>query len=157
DRSLGPRSSMIACPTEDQLQQLLGRDDSPREDAGLVAHVGECATCRLRLEELADGGRMLLTAAGGLQHDGYASERPLRRVLDDLGGEAGATVVGPPVDRRSWVQKLLRPVPSLDSLGQLGGYEVTEILGQGSMRLVLTARDPALKRWVAIQVRAPDL
>src|SRR5262249_5671856 len=43
------------------------------------------------------------------------------------------------------------------SLGRLGDYEVTELLGQGSMGLVLKAFDAGLKRWVALKVLAPGL
>jgi serine/threonine protein kinase len=147
---------MTGCPAADHLRQLLGREDTLVEDADLVAHLDECASCRLRLEEMGCGKVALITAAGSLESSSYEAEPPLRRVLDELRGD-DATIVGRPVDRTSWVQRLLRPVESLDGLGEIGGYEVTEILGQGSMGLVLKARDPALKRWVALKVLAPDL
>src|SRR5262249_53362869 len=44
-----------------------------------------------------------------------------------------------------------------EGLGRLDSYEVKEVLGQGSMGLVLRAFDPALKRWVAVKAMAPDL
>jgi serine/threonine protein kinase len=55
------------------------------------------------------------------------------------------------------VRSLLQPAGSPDVLGRLENYDVTEVLGQGSMGLVLKAFDPALKRWVAIKVLSPDL
>ena len=41
----------------------------------------------------------------------------------------------------------MRPAKSLEALGQLDSYEVTELLGQGGMGLVLKGFEPALKRW----------
>jgi serine/threonine-protein kinase len=42
-------------------------------------------------------------------------------------------------------------------LGQLGTYQVIEVVGQGAMGIVLRAIDPALNRIVAIKVLHPNL
>src|SRR5262249_34245607 len=44
-----------------------------------------------------------------------------------------------------------------DLLGTLGQYEVSEVIGQGGMGVVLRAFDPALRRVVAIKVMAAVL
>jgi WD40 repeat protein/serine/threonine protein kinase len=51
----------------------------------------------------------------------------------------------------------LTPSQEPDSLGRLDHYEVLEIVGQGSMGMVLKAQDTKLRRIVAIKVLAPWL
>src|SRR5262249_58093176 len=106
---------------------------------------------------LAGANPALLRAAGTLPATGHGEESSLRRVLDDLGSDASFARLRPPHERAAWLQALLRPVASLEALGRLENYEVTEVLGQGGMGLVLKAFDRALKRWVAIKVLTPDL
>lgn len=52
---------------------------------------------------------------------------------------------------------LLQPAPSAELIGKLENYEVTEVLGQGGMGVVMKGFDPALCRPVAIKVLAPHL
>ncbi len=51
----------------------------------------------------------------------------------------------------------LQPSDKPDRLGQLGRYEIIEVLGKGGFGLVLRAFDPKLNRVVAIKVLAPEL
>jgi serine/threonine protein kinase len=51
----------------------------------------------------------------------------------------------------------LRPADRPDVLGMLGHYEVSEVIGQGGMGIVLKAFDPGLHRLVAIKVLAPAI
>ena len=45
----------------------------------------------------------------------------------------------------------------LGSLGRLGSYEITRVIGQGGMGIVLEGRDTRLERVVAVKVLAPQL
>lgn len=65
-----------------------------------------------------------------------------------------------PVDRSLSVKAvvdLLAPSDDPDSLGRLGSYEVTGVIGVGGMGVVLKAVDMSLDRVVAIKVLAPYL
>src|SRR5262249_46873713 len=146
-----------SCPPAERLQQLLTGTVPAAEQAALVNHLDDCTACQETLDKLAGADPALLQAAGTLRRTVYSSEVLLRRVLDDLASDANLTILHRPHYRTLWVQTLLRPVESPDVLGQLDTYEVTELLGQGGMGLVLKAFDPALKRWVAIKVLIPDL
>jgi tRNA A-37 threonylcarbamoyl transferase component Bud32 len=139
------------------LRQLLTGEPPAAERAELIAHLDDCPACQRRLEELAGADPALLKAAAALQRTRFTDEAPLRHVLDHL--EADATLSGlcAPQAGTATLQSLLRPAASVEALAQLEDYEVTELLGQGGMGVVLKAFDRALKRWVAIKVLAPDL
>jgi WD40 repeat protein/tRNA A-37 threonylcarbamoyl transferase component Bud32 len=150
-------SAPSSCPPADRLRQLLAEPPTADAQADLVAHVGDCARCQQALEELAGANPALLKAATALPRTEFQEEAPFRRVLDHLESEAGWTQLHPLPDRKALLQALLRPAAALGALGQLADYEVTELLGQGGMGVVLKAFDRGLKRWVAIKVLAPDL
>jgi tRNA A-37 threonylcarbamoyl transferase component Bud32 len=145
------------CPPADHLRQLLTGEPPAAEQAALIAHLGDCTACQRVLETLAGADPALLRVAGSFQRTRYTDEAPLRRVLDHLGGDATMSQLCAPQGGTATLQSLLRPMASVEALARLEEYEVTELLGQGGMGVVLKAFDRALKRWVAIKVLAPDL
>ncbi|MCA9073127.1 MAG: serine/threonine protein kinase, partial [Planctomycetaceae bacterium] len=50
----------------------------------------------------------------------------------------------------------LEPTNKPDRIGELGTYEIIELIGRGGMGVVLKAFDPHLNRIVAIKTLAPD-
>src|SRR5205085_6376447 len=58
----------------------------------------------------------------------------------------------------AWHKQLgfLSPSDTPESLGRLGAYEITDVIGRGGMGIVLKAFDPALNRHVAIKVLAAE-
>jgi serine/threonine protein kinase len=56
-----------------------------------------------------------------------------------------------------FIKQLLHPTDDPSSLGRLGVYEVTGIIGVGGMGIVLKGLDVSLQRSVAIKVLAPHL
>ncbi len=63
---------------------------------------------------------------------------------------------GPGTDKKL-VQELLAPPDMPGHLGRLANYEVTEVIGQGGMGIVLKALDPVLQRFVAVKILTPQL
>src|SRR5262245_8349048 len=55
------------------------------------------------------------------------------------------------------VLPFLDPPGQEGSLGRLGPYEVLQVLGEGSVGVVLKGYEPLLRRHVAIKVPAPQL
>jgi serine/threonine protein kinase len=147
-------SGYSACPSEDLLQRLLGESLPAGDQTELIAHLDACSNCQHRLEKLAGVDHVLLDSAITQHQPSYVRELTLQRVLAHLKSDNNATMVYVPQDRMLWVQSLLDQAgPSFS----FEGYEAREFLGQGAMGLVLKAFEPALKRWVAIKVLAPDL
>jgi serine/threonine protein kinase len=149
--------ALSSCPTASSLQRLLTGEPVADQHTELLDHLATCPVCRERLDKLAGADPVLLNAATASRLNVYAEEAPLRRVLDALGKDDSLATLHYPHGQIEWWQSLLRPVGPLETPGQLDDYEVTRVLGQGGMGLVFQAFDPALRRWVAIKVLAPNL
>jgi eukaryotic-like serine/threonine-protein kinase len=143
------------CPPPGRLRQLL-TEDSAAGQPGLVAHLGGCPSCQRLLDELAGADPDLLDAVSGWR-DNAAEEPSLRRLLDDLGMRADPATLYLSQGHRGGAGAPPRPPGVPETLARLGGYEVTRVLGQGGMGVVFQAFDPALRRWVAVKLLAPDL
>jgi WD40 repeat protein len=141
------------CPPGERLRALL-TDDLPAAD-DLAAHLAECAGCRQHLEHLAGADESVLSATGSLRTSWGDAEPRLRRVLDDIKTVPSSAPHGPP--QADWLRSLMQPAESPGAMGRLGGYDVTEVIGQGGMGVVLKAYDAGVKRSVAIKVLAAHL
>ncbi|WP_146462519.1 serine/threonine-protein kinase, partial [Rubripirellula tenax] len=135
------------CITPDYFLAFLRGRLSDREDSELQCHLDTCESCRLRLETTAADAPAWKEAERFL---GATSER---HSDDDLSVDS--------VSRTSLqieqVLQSLGPTDDPQSLGRIGGYEVTGVIGAGGMGVVLKAHERALDRIVAIKVMAPHL
>jgi eukaryotic-like serine/threonine-protein kinase len=137
-----------------RLKSLLDDDMAEPDRALLSDHLESCADCQRALEHLA-GGTELWGALRQLTPRLGIEPRPASSVPDTaLFGTAGRPDASPGHDHSIG---FLACSDEPGSLGRLGAYEVTDVLGHGGFGVVFKAFDPALGRAVAIKVLAPQL
>ncbi|MCR4413132.1 MAG: protein kinase [Thermoguttaceae bacterium] len=156
------------CPEKGQLQALLDGDLGPEQEAALAEHLRNCETCRQRLDELTGKLGLLPEAAKADVLRQEPADEALQEMMANLRqqgpGDSGSGV--PPAETVTAGHSappgeislgFLDPPARPGCLGKLGGYDVTGVIGQGGMGVVLKGFDPALNRFVAIKVLAPQL
>ncbi len=146
-------SASPPCPGFECWETLLDEAAPANERQRYEQHLEECRDCQARLdgvEELPEGLRRVGRQVGDPTRTPL--DPTLARMLERLLGDK-------PADRPAAAADLyfLRPTGREDLLGTLGEYEVTGVIGEGGMGIVLKAYEPALHRHVAIKVLAPAL
>ncbi len=137
------------CCSSDKILLLLRNQLSAQEEIDLQQHLCECDACRKCLEESAADANQWNEAKHFL---GRHSTIEFADESNDASQE--------PVDHDWQIRQVLEtlgPTDDPDSLGRLGGYEITGVVGAGGMGVVLKAHEQALDRVVAIKVMAPHL
>jgi serine/threonine protein kinase len=132
---------MHACPSPEQLQQLLAQQLPPAARAALETHVEACATCQAGLEDLTaamDSDLWRLRRAGDGADTPVLEPAYLERLR-----VRGADTPGP-----------FRCAPTAAALPEVAGYEVLGELGRGGVSVVYRAWQPSLKRPVALKMLA---
>ena len=147
-----------SCPTPERLKALI--DGALSESDLLITqqHVDQCHACQKQLESLVAGSASWEAAVGRLREDGPPMEETIfSDALHRIKSEEFIDRVFEPVPGSATPLEFLLPSDLPGSIGRLGTYEVTQVVGQGGMGIVLKAFDPALHRVVAVKILAPYL
>ncbi|HKB37635.1 MAG TPA: protein kinase, partial [Gemmataceae bacterium] len=143
------------CLDAAEVQRLLNNDLSSEEEARLASHLENCSSCREALDRVA-GAPSTPPLQGAVEPAALLGEA-LERAMAALKADTRILARQPiPVPGEEGLFRLLCP-DDPGRLGAFGQYQVMEVLGRGGFGVVLKAFDPALHRFVAIKVLAPQL
>ncbi|TWU02494.1 protein kinase domain-containing protein [Stieleria varia] len=128
-----------------RLSSFVRGELSDQAERELTSHLDECESCGLALEQ------QVAEASAWREASVFLGE-PVAQAH-----EAEFSVTRSRDAQIELVLSQLSPTDDPDSLGRIGGYEVTGAIGSGGMGVVLKARDQSLDRVVAVKVMAPHL
>gem|GEM_PF-2080494 len=154
-------TSLLTCPSNEQLQRLLDAALGDDEHDSVQSHVDTCDKCQKTLEELTAGSESWIGVVDELQQRTPDPEAKLAEAMAQIKAEEPDefTREAPPYQPSAFdlVNEFLTPTIHPGAIGRLGNYEVTEVIGHGGFGAVFKAFDPALHRVVAVKVLASHL
>jgi len=137
------------------IDALLSEQLPDEQRQTVEAHLGECSSCRQRLEKLAADPQVWAETREFLSSTENVFEDRHSSVLTGSGWGAWRDEAELP--RPDVIAAYLGPTDDPQMLGRFGGYEIAGIVGCGGMGIVLKGLDVALNRFVAIKLLAPHL
>lgn len=138
--------------TDETLNQILDDEHFDTRETAIETHLDSCEHCRTRLEQLASEENWLEPFRASLSNRDVLRhlERPAQKPPPTTNSYDLAAI-------KTMLGELLGPSLHPETLGQLGKYEVEEVIGCGGMGVVLKAYDRELQRPVAIKLVVPRL
>ena len=146
------------CPSVENLKSLIDGHLAEDESLSVQAHIDQCVACQRQLASLVAGTESWDATVGRIREserefqDAMFSDA-MKRIKAQETPHAGGNASGTSADPLDY----LSPSDQPGSIGRLGSYEVTQVIGQGGMGIVLKAYDPSLHRVVAVKILAPYL
>jgi len=147
------------CPNPRMFRELLEGLLTESDQTQLATHLDTCEQCRLKLEELTGELPIPPQVARHPNQDSEPTETALFEAIKSMGHELpfdDQTHIEEP-DESDFSIDFLDPSQQPDSMGRLGPYEISEVIGRGGMGIVLKGYDGKLQRVVAVKVLAPEL
>lgn len=154
---------ITTCPSNIQLEELLGGQIRGPVAADLAEHIEACAACAQAVESLATNfavsGKQPEPVEAVSDSSTYvnvsaAKENPhAPRTLLSLANADESLFASP---QEEDLLKFLLPPQQPDELGRLSHYRVLKILGVGGMGVVFRAEDTLLERSVALKAIKPE-
>jgi hypothetical protein len=150
------------CPAPTVIVALLDGTLTDPSRANVLRHVEGCPACRAALNRATDQtqrapppARPDQLAPTQMDDEGDRTAPP-GRSGEPSRTDARADEAPAPAGRAA-PTSFLDPPGQDGSLGRLGPYEILQVLGEGSVGVVLEGYEPRLRRHVAIKVLAPQL
>ncbi|MDA8744216.1 serine/threonine protein kinase [Rubripirellula amarantea] len=158
------------CPTPEQLTGLITGTLSDQNNELLTRHVENCTTCQVALQSTACGEVPIDSLLVGIDQVAPPDQSNYWRAVASVKEELSPSSVQQPtvgemnanhpsqVESPTTMAKLdfLEPSDDPAYLGKLHHFQISRIIGQGGMGIVLEAFDTHLHRTVAIKVLNPQ-
>src|SRR5882672_11989411 len=160
NRKKANMKTTTACPSTEELRELLSGSLSGQQQATCTQHLDQCECCQAKLEELATGGTNLSRLVERLdQAEPVAASAywPAIRAVGQAAALAPTIAPESPPRVRDSSTNFLLPATDPAYLGRLAHFDVMRVLGRGGMGIVLEAFDSRLQRNVALKVLDPEL
>ncbi|MEZ5966252.1 MAG: protein kinase [Planctomycetota bacterium] len=138
--------SKVQCYTEERLRRFLDERLDAHDESQVAEHIGQCDTCRARMESL--------TGAPSAWHD-VREHLQAATSADTFGGFEPDSAESRERDLRK-LREYLDPTDDPAMLGRVGRYEVCGLVGRGSTGIVMKAFESQLNRYVAIKMLSPS-
>src|SRR5262245_43769190 len=132
-----------ACPSAETLARYATGALSEAEAQAVDPHVGKCALCLSRLDELAQEPRSVVAALRRPPSDAADTDRILAGAVAAVLHRGAPPSAPPPAESPSGVL--------------LGGYRLLDELGCGGMGRVFRAVHPRLDQEVALKILGPGM
>jgi eukaryotic-like serine/threonine-protein kinase len=159
----------IACPSKDQLSELLEAHVADDAQSSIVRHLDTCESCQGTLEALAVGDANIpkviqadlpMPAAGKSAYfPAVAKLKSDSKEIVRRSGAGNAETIFTDSSGASTVTEeptldFLQPADAPGLIGRIDDFDIVEVIGRGGMGVVLKAFDNCLHRYVAIKVVA---